>query len=346
MMRTTSTLVKFGVFAVVMVVLTAFLFLTFSNYRSGSTSGYSAVFADASRLKDGDTVRVAGVRVGTVNSVDLQPDKSVLVKFDADRDIVLTTGTQAAVRYLNLTGDRYLDLVDGPGSTRVLPAGSQIPKDRTQGALDLDLLLGGLRPVIQGGLNPQDVNALTASLINILQGGQGGDTLDSLLGKTTSFFECVGRQQSNRRAADRQPQGRRRHAGQGRRQVLRSHRQAREADHRTVPGSRAHRYRDHSAGQRNSVAHQSSQPGPRPPLKGDIEQLNRLAPLLDDHKIVFDRGLQRGPDNYRKMARLGAYGSWIMYYICGLSIRVTDLQGRTGGVFPMIKQESGRCSEP
>ncbi len=174
MMRTTSTLVKFGVFAVVMVVLTAFLFLTFSNYRSGSTSGYSAVFADASRLKDGDTVRVAGVRVGTVNSVDLQPDKkSVLVKFDADRDIVLTTGTQAAVRYLNLTGDRYLDLVDGPGSTRVLPAGSQIPKDRTQGALDLDLLLGGLRPVIQGGLNPQDVNALTASLINILQGAGG-----------------------------------------------------------------------------------------------------------------------------------------------------------------------------
>ncbi len=84
-----------------------------------------------------------------------------------------------------------------------------------------------------------------------------------------------------------------------------------------------------------------------PPLKGDIEQLNRLAPLLDDHKIIFDRGgLQRGPDNYRKMARLGAYGSWIMYYICGLSIRVTDLQGRTGGVFPMIKQESGRCSEP
>ena len=47
MMRTTSTLVKFGVFAVVMTVLTAFLFLTFSNYRSGKTSGYSAVFADA-----------------------------------------------------------------------------------------------------------------------------------------------------------------------------------------------------------------------------------------------------------------------------------------------------------
>ncbi|OOK70480.1 virulence factor Mce family protein [Mycobacterium kansasii] len=43
------------------------------------------------------------------------------VKFDADRSVVLTTGTRAVVRYLNLVGDRYLELVDGPGSTKVLP---------------------------------------------------------------------------------------------------------------------------------------------------------------------------------------------------------------------------------
>ncbi|MCV7342935.1 MCE family protein [Mycolicibacterium rhodesiae] len=341
MMRTTSTLVKFGVFAVVMVVLTAFLFLTFSNYRSGSTNGYSAVFGDASRLKDGDTVRVAGVRVGTVNSVDLQPDKSVLVKFDADRDIVLTTGTQAAVRYLNLTGDRYLELVDGPGSTRVLPAGSQIPRDRTQSALDLDLLLGGLRPVIQG-LNPQDVNALTASLINILQGQ--GDTLDSLLGKTTSFSNALAdNSQTVEQLIDNLKVVVDTLAKDGDKfsgaidkleKLITGLSQDRE------PIGTAITQLDNGTASLTSLLNEA-----RAPLKGDIEQLNRLAPLLDDNKIVFDRGLQRGPDNYRKMARLGAYGSWIMYYICGLSIRVTDLQGRTG-VFPMIKQESGRCAEP
>nr|MDT0524197.1 MCE family protein [Streptomyces sp. DSM 41633] len=83
----------------------------------------------------------------------------------------------------------------------------------------------------------------------------------------------------------------------------------------------------------------------RPPLKGTVDQLNRLAPQLDDHQIVLDRGLQKAPDNFRKLARLGSYGSWIMYYICGLGIRVTDLQGRTAH-FPMIKQEGGRCAEP
>lgn len=83
----------------------------------------------------------------------------------------------------------------------------------------------------------------------------------------------------------------------------------------------------------------------RPPLDATVDQLNRMAPLLDDHKVVLDRGLQKAPANYRKLARLGSYGSWIMYYVCGISIRVTDLQGRTA-VFPMIKQEGGRCAEP
>src|ERR1700722_16515138 len=81
--------------------------------------------------------------------------QEVLVTFDADRGVVLSNGTRAVVRYLNLVGDRYLELVDGPGSTRVLPGGAQIPVDRTAPALDLDLLLGGLKPVITG-LNPHD----------------------------------------------------------------------------------------------------------------------------------------------------------------------------------------------
>ena len=72
----------------------------------------------------------------------LRPDRTVLVNFDADRNVVLTTGTKAAVRYLNLVGDRYLELVDGPGSTRILAAGTQIPLDHTAPALNLDLLIG------------------------------------------------------------------------------------------------------------------------------------------------------------------------------------------------------------
>ena len=43
--------------------------------------------------------------------------------------------------------------------------------------------------------------------------------------------------------------------------------------------------------------------------------------------------------------RVGSYGSFVNYYLCGITVRVTDLQGRTA-VFPWIKQRDGRCAEP
>ena len=63
----TGTAVKFGVFGVTMLLLTAALFAILGQYRTGSTNTYTAVFTDASSLKSGDSVRVAGIRVGTVH---------------------------------------------------------------------------------------------------------------------------------------------------------------------------------------------------------------------------------------------------------------------------------------
>jgi phospholipid/cholesterol/gamma-HCH transport system substrate-binding protein len=337
---TRGTIVKFGIFGVIMVLLTAFLFFVLGQYRTGSVNGYSAVLADASRLEAGDTVRVAGIRVGTVDDVSLRPDKTVLVKFDADRDIVLTTGTKAVVRYLNLVGDRYLELVDGPGSTRVLAAGSQIPIDRTAGALDLDLLLGGLRPVIQG-LNPQDVNALSSSLLQVLQ-GQGG-TLESLFSKTSSFTSSLADNSQvieqlidnlNTVVATLGSQGEQFKGAIDQLQNLISG-LSKDRD----PIGTAIDSLDNGTASLASLLTQA-----RPPLSATVDQLNRLAPLLDSNKVLLDTSLQKAPENYRKLIRLGAYGSFVNYYICGLSVRVTDLQGRTA-VFPWIKQTTGRCSE-
>jgi len=336
-----ATFLKFAAFVVVMAVLTAFLFLIFGQYRTGATNGYSAVFADASRLESGDSVRVAGIRVGTVNTVSLRPDKTVVVQFDTDRNVVLTAGTKAAVRYLNLVGDRYLELVDGPGSTRVLTAGSQISVDRTEPALDLDLLLGGLKPVIQG-LNPQDVNALTSSLVQVFQGQDA--TLESLLSKTSSFSNAL---------ADN---------GQVVEQLIDNLKTvvatlAKDGDkfsgaidglEKLITG--LSQDRDPIGAAIESLDNGTASiadllTNARPPLAGTVDQLNRVAPLLDQDKDRIELALQKAPDNYRKLARLGSYGSWFPYYLCGISFRASDLQGRTV-VFPMIKQEGGRCSEP
>jgi phospholipid/cholesterol/gamma-HCH transport system substrate-binding protein len=341
MTRGTGTYVKFGVFAVVMVVLTAFLIMTFAQYRSGSTNSYSAVFTDASRLKSGDTVRVAGIRVGTVRDVSLDADRRVVVDFDADRDIKLTEGTNAAIRYLNLTGDRFLDLVDAPGPARIIPAGAQIPVERTQPALDLDLLLSGLKPVVQG-LNPQDVNTLTASLVQVFQ-GQGG-TLDSLLSKTSSFSNTLADNNSTVQELITNLN-----------QVLGT--VSKDGDQFADAISQLEKLISGLSADRDPIgtAIASLDNGTasladlltqaRPPLKGTIDELNRLAPNLDSGRGFIDGALQRAPGNYRKLARIGAYGSFVQYYICELTIRVTDLQGRAS-LFPFVKQENGRCAEP
>ena len=340
MTRSTGTLIKFTIFGVVMAMLTAFLFLIFGQVRTGATNGFSAVFADASRLESGDTVRVAGIRVGTVKDVSLLADRKVLVKFDADRNVVLTTGTKAQIRYLNLVGDRYLELVDTPGSTKILPVGSQIPEDRTAPALDLDLLLGGLKPVIQG-LNPQDVNALTASLIQILQ-GQGG-TLDSLFSKTSSFTNSLA---DNNQVIEQLIED------------LKSTLDTLSKDgdefsgaidrlDQLIKGLSADRdpIGDAITSLDNGTASLTDLLGrARAPLAGTIDQLNRLAPLLDADRDRLDATLERAPELYLKLARVGSYGAFFPYYICGIAFRASDLEGRTVQ-FPWIRQESGRCAE-
>lgn len=336
-----TTIMKFAAFVVVMGLLTVSLFFIFGQYRTGSATGYSAVFADASRLKAGQTVRVAGIRVGTVGSVSLRPDNKVVVKFDADRKVILTSGTRAVVRYLNLTGDRYLELVDGPGSAKVLTPGSQISEDHTAPALDLDLLLGGLKPVI-AGLNPQDVNALTASLVQIFQ-GEGG-TLQSLLSHTSSFSNALA---NNNETV----------------QQLIDHLTttvgtlAKDGDKFSGALDRVQRLVADLSDDRDKIgaAIESLDKGTasiadlltnaRPPLAGTVDQLSRLAPLLDQDKDKIDISLQKLPENYRKLVRVGAYGSWVPFYVCELTLRVSDLQYRTV-VVPVWKEHGGRCKEP
>ncbi|MCT7660576.1 MCE family protein [Mycobacterium deserti] len=338
MTRSIATLVKFSIFGVIMAMLTAFLFLVFSESRTGATEDYSAVFNDASRLKSGDSVRIAGIRVGTVEDVSLLADRKVLIKFDTERNTVLTTGTKAAVRYLNLVGDRYLELIDTPGSAKILPAGAQIPVDRTAPALDLDLLLGGLKPVIQG-LNPQDVNALTSSLVQILQ-GQGG-TLESLFSKSASFTNSLAdnNQVIEELIGDL-------------RTVLDT--LAKDGDEFSGAIDRLEQLMTGLASDRDPIgeAIESLDNGTtsladllgraRPPLNHTIDELARLAPNVNNDLERLDATIQRLPEIYRKLARVGSYGAWFPYYICGITFRASDLEGRTV-VFPWIKQETGRC---
>jgi phospholipid/cholesterol/gamma-HCH transport system substrate-binding protein len=207
-------------------------------------------------------------------------------------------------------------------------------------ALDLDLLLGGLKPVIQG-LNPQDINALTNALIQIFQGQ--GPTMASLASKTASFSNAFADNSQTVQALI-----------ENLKTVLAtiSKDGAKFSDaidrlEKLISGLSADRDPIGDAIQsldNGSASLAELLTTARPPLAGTVDQLSLLAPLLDKDKDILDAQIQKMPENYRKLARQGAYGSFIQFYLCGLNVRATDLQGRTV-VFPWLKQEGGRCGE-
>jgi phospholipid/cholesterol/gamma-HCH transport system substrate-binding protein len=185
--RTTiGSLIKLLVFLVVTALMTAAIALVIGNVSFGARTEYRAVFSDATSLVSGDDVRIAGVRVGEVKSIDVASGGSqARVTFAVDSSVTLTGATVAALRYRNMVGQRYLALSPGTtGSSAALAAHATLGLDRTSPALDLTALFAGFKPLF-AALDPEQTNQLAYELIQVFQGE--GSTIESLLTKTASL---------------------------------------------------------------------------------------------------------------------------------------------------------------
>ncbi|MGW7507600.1 MCE family protein [Streptomyces massasporeus] len=100
----------------------------------GDGETYSAAFAEAGGLKPGDEVRIAGVKVGKVEEVDLDGDH-VKVTFKIKGEPGFGTETGASIRVKTILGAKYLALY--PRGRGQLEPGSEIPLKRTVPAYDV-----------------------------------------------------------------------------------------------------------------------------------------------------------------------------------------------------------------
>ncbi len=152
----------------------------------GDTFVYEARFSQVSGLRAGDDVRVAGVQVGKVTSVEVDPasHNTALVGFTLRTDQPLRSNASLVMRYQNLLGQRYLSLMQPKQLGSVMPENSTVPIDRTSDGFDLTELLNGFRPLFDV-LKPADVNKLTESVIKVLQGE--GATVAELLDQTAQL---------------------------------------------------------------------------------------------------------------------------------------------------------------
>jgi phospholipid/cholesterol/gamma-HCH transport system substrate-binding protein len=331
--------INLTVFVTVCVLAAFGLLAIFANLRLSNELRYAAQFSDVSGLKVDDFVRIAGVEVGQVKKISINQNSMALVEFSADPSVALTDGTRLAIRWANPIGDRYVSLLEGPGSAKRLQAGATIPVSRTEPALDLDTLLGGFRPLFRA-LDPHQVNTLSTALIQAFQGegttiggflSQAGtvtNTLadrDALIGQVidnlNSIVGTFGAQSDElAKAVDSLS-------------ALTTGLAERKSDI-----VKAVAYTNAASA---SVADLLSQA--RTPFRGVVGQTDRVSSLVVADHDYFDNLLNTLPDAYRTLARLGTRGDSVPEYLCSLSVKLNGKGGQPVYV-KLAEQTTGRCA--
>lgn len=307
---------KLGIFVAVTVLCSGLLGITLANTRFGPENAYVAQFSDVLGLNPGDDVRMSGVKVGSVTSVEPKDPKYAEVRFTVDENRPLSADARAALKFRDLIGQRYLALdSDVPSPGRELPRGGTIPLSRTTPAVNLTALLNGFRPLFQA-IRPNDVNQLANEIIQVLQ-GEGG-TIDSLLAHTASLTSALAdRDQVVGKVIDN----------------LNSVLDSVNA-HGDELGTLIDRTQSLVSGlaqQRGPIGSAISGLGEltgataglldqaRAPLKDSIAGLGQLSSTLNDSSPLVEKFLQTLPGKISKLTRVVDYGSWLNFYLCDLT---------------------------
>lgn len=176
------------VFLVVCFCLTWTILVTLRRDVVGPTNTYTAVFTDVTGLRAGSDVRMAGVRVGRVDAVDLDHDQA-RVRFRIQRAQPVYGNTQASVVYQNIIGQRYIGLTLADfGAPDRLADGATIGVEHTEPSFDVTQLLNGFEPLFTL-LNPDNRGNLSNALIAALQGDS--DSMVVLIGETSRLAQAL-----------------------------------------------------------------------------------------------------------------------------------------------------------
>lgn len=139
-----QTKLEFLVGGFVLLGLAAVAYLTVKlgagSLIGGSTYDVEARFTSVSGLNTGSNVVVAGVPVGRVEAIRMEPSEyTAIVTLRLKADLKLPSDSMASVKTTGLIGDKYVSLSPGADETYLKP-GERITM--TESAVDLESLIG------------------------------------------------------------------------------------------------------------------------------------------------------------------------------------------------------------
>lgn len=140
-MKKSSVEMAVGVFVIIGVICVSYLAIHLGDFELFSDRYYSlyARFQSVSGLKKGAAVELAGVEVGDVESIELDPVRQVaIVRLKISNDITLTEDVIASIKTSGLIGDKFVELSPG-GADRILKHEDMITE--TESPIDIEELI-------------------------------------------------------------------------------------------------------------------------------------------------------------------------------------------------------------
>ncbi len=130
-----------GIFVLVGILCSAYLALKLGRMEWLGDNYYTieARFTSVSGLKTGAVVELAGVQVGQVAAIDLDPESNVArVRLKIQNSVTLYDDVIASVKTEGLIGDKYIKMTPGGSGQRLEPGGTIMD---TESALDIEELI-------------------------------------------------------------------------------------------------------------------------------------------------------------------------------------------------------------
>ncbi len=111
-----------GLFLITGIAAVTYLSVVISGVSGLGTEGYQlkAVFENSSGLKRGADVEIAGVRIGQVESISLDPEsQESVVWLTINDDVEIQDDSIASIRTAGIIGDKYIKVSTGGGDLLV-----------------------------------------------------------------------------------------------------------------------------------------------------------------------------------------------------------------------------------
>ncbi|CPR01780.1 virulence factor Mce [Mycobacterium bohemicum DSM 44277] len=191
---TRRTLRKATAITLVATLAVASLLIAGNLWNDVEKNTYSAYFTEANGLFAGDEIRILGVPVGVVDSIEPQPGGSK-VTFSVDKQYSVPADARAAILSPSLVTARAIQLVPAYSGGPKLSPGASIPLNRTAVPVEwddfrkqLEKLTDALQPSAPGGVN--SVGEFINSAADNLRGE--GDTARDTVIKLSQAISALG----------------------------------------------------------------------------------------------------------------------------------------------------------